>query len=119
MLSKETKKYRRLVCKYLYLRREQEFYIKKIGEEEAELIKEKLLFDSLDTVPDFVKRWYDTTVSMINLGKGCHKSSLEMTIKELEPVRNEILSNYGTDLDRLFELNKDRRWFEEDTITII
>lgn len=121
MLSKDTKKYRRLVYKYVKLRKKQEFYEKKIGESEAELIKEKLLLDSLDNVPDFVQRWYGNTVSMINLGMGCDKSFLESAIKELEPIKNEILSNYDTDLDHLFELNKDKKSYEisEDTVIIV
>ena len=121
MLSKDTKKYRRLVYEYIKLRKEQEFYEKKVGESEAELIKEKLLLNSLDNVPDFVQRWYGNTVSMINLGMGCNKSLLEGVIKRLEPIKNEIFSNYGTDLDRLFELNKDKKSYEisEDTVIVI
>ena len=119
MLSKDTKKYRRLVYKYVKLKKEQEYYEKKIGESEAELIKEKLLFNSLDSVPEFVQRWYGNTVSMINLGMGCNKSLLEGIIKELEPIKNEILSNYDTDLDRLFELNKDKKSYEISESTVI
>jgi len=121
MLSKDTKKYRRLVYKYINLKKEQEYYEKKIGESEAELIKEKLLLDSLDNVPDFVQRWYGNTVSMINLGMGCNKSFLEGVIKKLEPIKNEILSNYDTDLDRLLELNKDKKSYEisENTVIVI
>ena len=121
MLSKDTKKYRRLVYEYIKLRKEQEFYEKKVGESEAELIKEKLLLNSLDNVPDFVQRWYGNTVSMINLSMGCNKSFIEGAIKKLEPIKDEILSNYDTDLDRLLELNKNKDWFEisEDTVIVI
>lgn len=119
MLSKDTKKYRRLVYGYIKLRKEQEFYEKKVGEREAELIKEKLLLDSLDSVPDFVQRWYENTVSMINLGMGCDKSFLENAIKKLEPIKNEILSNYDTDLDHLLELNDNISWFDVSENTVI